>query len=200
MKILNLVFHPNLEQSRVNRHWKTQLETSGKITTSRDLYAEYPDFRIDVEREQTLLLEHDRIVFQFPIYWWSMPPLLKKWLDDVLQYQFAYGSKGDKLKGKDMLVICSAGGQAQNYNGFHMFATVPEILKPFQLTANLVQMNYAQPLYMFNADACAEEEILRFGEQWAQVIDDPRLGDGLDFANQKIHKELSDVYQQLERA
>ncbi|RTL87458.1 flavodoxin family protein [Ancylobacter aquaticus] len=91
-----------MEQSRVNRQWKQQLEQSGKITTSRDLYAEYPDFTIDVEREQQLLLEHDRIVLQFPMYWYSMPPLLKKWLDDVLTYNFAYGSKGDKLKGKDL--------------------------------------------------------------------------------------------------
>lgn len=66
MKILNLVFHPNLESSRNNQTWKTQLEESGKITTSRDLYAEYPDFQINVEKEQALLLEHDRVVLQFP--------------------------------------------------------------------------------------------------------------------------------------
>ena len=197
MKILYLVFHPDLNGSRVNKTWKAQLDESGKLTTSRDMYAEYPDFHINVEKEQQLLLEHDRIVFQFPIYWWSMPPLLKKWLDDVLQYQFAYGSKGDKLKGKDMQIICSAGGQAKNYNGFHMFATVPEILKPFQLTANLAQMNYAQPLYMFNADACSDDEVRLFGGKWVDFIDDPRRGDGLEFTNQKIHEELIDVYQQL---
>lgn len=197
MKILYLVFHPDLNGSRVNKTWKAQLDESGKLTTSRDMYAEYPDFHINVEKEQQLLLEHDRIVFQFPIYWWSMPPLLKKWLDDVLQYQFAYGSKGDKLKGKDMQIICSAGGQAKNYNGFHMFATVPEILKPFQLTANLAQMNYAQPLYMFNADACPDDEVRLFGGKWVDLIDDPRRGDGLEFTNQRIHDELIDVYQQL---
>ncbi len=197
MRILNLVFHPNLNDSHVNKTWKSQLEESGKITTSRDMYAEYPDFQIDVEKEQKLLLRHDRIIFQFPIYWWSMPPLLKQWLDDVLQYQFAYGSKGDKLKDKDMQIICSAGGQAKNYNGFHMFATVPEVLKPFQLTANLAQMNYAQPLYMFNADACPDDEIRLFGNKWVESIDDPRRGDGLKYVNQRIHEELIAVYPQL---
>ena len=192
MQILYLVFHPNLSDSRVNKTWKARLEESGKITTSRDIYAEYPNFQIDIEKEQKLLLEHDRIIFQFPIYWWSMPPLLKKWLDDVLQYQFAYGSKGDKLQ-----IICSAGGQAKNYSGFHMFATVPEVLKPFQLTANLAKMNYAQPLYMFNADACPDDEVRLFGDKWVELIDDPRRGDGLKFVNQKIHEELIDVYQQL---
>ena len=68
MKIINMVFHPNLYGSRVNKTWKMQLEESGKITTSRDMYAEYPDFQIDIEKEQKLLLEHDRIVFQFPVY------------------------------------------------------------------------------------------------------------------------------------
>lgn len=66
MKILNLVFHPNLQGSRNNNTWKTQLEESGKITTSRDLYSEYPDFQIDVEKEQALLEQHERIILQFP--------------------------------------------------------------------------------------------------------------------------------------
>ena len=197
MKILNLVFHPDLLQSRVNKTWKKQLEDSGKIATSRDICAEYPDFDIDVETEQRLLLDHDRILLQFPIYWWSMTPLLKKWLDDVFQYEFAYGKAGDKLKGKDLQIICSAGGQARNYNGFHMFATVPEILKPFQLAANLARMNYAVPMYMFNADACSDDEVKRFGEKWVELIDDPDRGDGLKFVNERVHEDLVDVYQQL---
>ena len=197
MKILHLVFHPNLATSRVNRTWQKQIIASGKVTTSRDMYDEYPDFQIDKDKEQKLLLEHDRIVIQFPIYWWSMTPLLKKWLDDVLEYQFAYGRKRDKLKGKDLMLICSAGGQAKNYSGFDMFATVPEILKPFQLTANLAQMNYAQPLYMFNADACADDEVEKYGKSWARVIDDETRGNGLNFANAKIRDELDEVYEQL---
>ena len=67
MRIINLVFHPDLRQSRVNNTWKRQLEESGKISISRDMYGEYPDFKIGVEKEQQLLLEHDRIVFQFPM-------------------------------------------------------------------------------------------------------------------------------------
>ena len=124
-----------------------------------------------------------------------MTPLLKKWMDDVLEYQFAYGSQGDKLKNKDMQVICSVGGQAKNYNGFHMFATVPELLKSFQLTANLAKMNYAQPLYMFNADACEDEQVKAFGDKWIDLIDDPRSSDGLAYTNAKIHGDLNDVYE-----
>ena len=59
MKIMHLVFHPDLAQSRVNRTWKKQLVKSGKVTTSRDMYSEYPDFNIDVEKEQKLLMAND---------------------------------------------------------------------------------------------------------------------------------------------
>ncbi|MEM8652062.1 MAG: NAD(P)H-dependent oxidoreductase, partial [Pseudomonadota bacterium] len=97
MKILNLVFHPNLEGSRVNQFWKRIFEESGKVATSVDMYDRYPDFQIDVGREQADLIAHDRIILQFPMYWYSMTPLLKKWLDDVLTYGFAYGSSGNKL-------------------------------------------------------------------------------------------------------
>jgi len=178
---MNLVFHPNLKSSRVNRIWKEQLEESGKIATSRDLYAEYPDFKIDIEREQALLLSHDRIIFQFPLYWYSSPPLLKKWLDDVLTYGFAYGSSGNALKGKDLQIITSAGGQEKFYSGFDIYATIHDLLRPFQLTANLCQINFMIPVWMYRADSVSERVIREHGAQWADMIDDPNRADGRTF-------------------
>ncbi|HAS6346869.1 TPA: general stress protein [Vibrio vulnificus] len=193
MKILNLVFHPNLEGSRNNKTWKSQLDESGKVTTSRDLYSEYTDFQIDVEREQALLEAHDRIILQFPFYWYSMPPLLKKWLDDVLAYNFAYGPEGDKLKGKDMQLVVSVGGREKFYSGFDIFATVPDLLRPFQLTANLTQMNYLQPEYMFNADAESEEMIEAFGKQLVAKIDDPKRSDPRQYLYDIMSAEVEEV-------
>ena len=197
MKILNLVFHPNLQGSRNNNTWKTQLEESGKITTSRDLYSEYPDFQIDVEKEQALLEEHDRIILQFPFYWYSMPPLLKKWLDDVLAYNFAYGPDGEKLKGKDMQVVVSVGGREKFYSGFDIFTTVPDLLRPFQLTANLTQMNYLQPEYMFNADAAEQETIEEFGRQLIAKIDDPKRSNPRQYLYESMSSDLETVYEDL---
>lgn len=181
MKILNLVFHPDLTNSRVNRIWKDQLDQSGKVTTSRDMYAEYPDFNIDVEKEQKLLTAHDRIILQFPFYWYSCPPLLKKWLDDVLTYGFAYGSEGDKLQGKDIQLILSVGGHERFYAGFDIYATVFDLLRPFQLTANLCQLNYMMPQWMHEADTAPEETIKEFGEKWISMIDDPARSNGRSY-------------------
>ena len=178
MKIANLVFHPDLSASRVNRIWKEQLESSGKLSSSRDLYAEYPDFQIDVAREQQFLREHDRIVFQFPLYWYSSPPLLKKWLDDVLTYGFAYGSSGKALHGKDLQLLLSVGGDPKYYKGFDIYATLHDLLRPFQLTANLCGMNYMIPQWMYRADQASEETIRASGQEWIDLIDDPARGNG----------------------
>ncbi|GAM70692.1 NAD(P)H oxidoreductase YRKL [Vibrio sp. JCM 19236] len=197
MKILDLVFHPNLEGSRNNKTWKSQLDESGKVTTSRDLYSEYPDFQIDVVKEQALLEAHDRVIFQFPFYWYSMPPLLKKWLDDVLTYNFAYGPDGDKLKGKDLQLVVSVGGREKFYSGFDIFTSVPDLLRPFQLTANLTQMNYLQPEFMFNADAESEEVIEAFGKRLVEIIDDPKRSDPRQYLYDSMNAELNEVYQDL---
>lgn len=186
MKILHLVFHPDLKSSKVNRIWKQQLEESGKLTTSRDLYAEYPNFQIDIEKEQRLLIAHDRIVIQFPLYWYSMTPLLKQWLDDVLSYGFAYGSKGNKLKGKDLQVLVSAGGEAKYYAGFEKYCTMHDLLKPFELTADLTKMNYLIPGWMFRADSADEATVRRFGQKWVGMIDDPRRSDPIAYLSHAV--------------
>lgn len=200
MKILNLVFHPNLESSRNNKTWKSQLEESGKVTTTRDMYSEYNDFQINIEREQALLEAHDRIILQFPFYWYSMPPLLKKWLDDVLTYNFAYGPNGNKLKGKDLQLVVSVGGREKFYSGFDIFTTVPDLLRPFQLTANLTQMNYLQPEYMFNADAESEENIEAFGAQLVTKIDDPKRSNPRQYLYDSMSTEVEEVYKNIDLA
>ena len=83
MKTLVILAHPNIEASRVNRRLIEEVRKHSEITV-HELYSSYHDWVIDVPREQVLLESHDRIVFQFPLYWYSTPPLLKKWQDDVL--------------------------------------------------------------------------------------------------------------------
>lgn len=67
MKILVNVFHPDLTRSAVNSRWIEELRKDKNITVNVQ-YEQYPDWRINVEQEQKLLLEHDRIVYQHPFY------------------------------------------------------------------------------------------------------------------------------------
>lgn len=142
MKTLVIVAHPNMANSVVNKMWVDRLHQEEDITV-HDLYAAYPDKQINVEREQQLLLEHERIVFQFPLYWYSSPSLLKEWQDVVLTYGWAYGSQGTKLHGKGFGLAMSTGGpeaayQAGGYNHY----SLSELTKPFQAMANLTGMRF----------------------------------------------------------
>lgn len=105
-KTLVVVTHPNIEQSHVNKSWVEALKAHPELYTVHEIYKLYPDGKIDVAAEQKLLESYDNIVLQFPMYWYSSPALLKQWQDDVLAYGWAYGSKGNALKGKKLALPC----------------------------------------------------------------------------------------------
>lgn len=114
MKVIVIVAHPNIETSKGNRRRLQQLCMHRDIKVHQ-LYKEYPDFRINVKKEQELLSQHDRIVLQFPFYWYNCPALLKKWLEDVLEYGWAYGPAGDKLANKQFILAITTGGSEKSY-------------------------------------------------------------------------------------
>lgn len=144
MKTLVIIIHPDLEKSVVNKRWKEELRKYPDNYTLHDLYEVYPDEEIDIAREQRLIESHDNVVFQFPLYWFSSPPLLKKWFDEVLTYGWAYGSKsGYKVGGKKVALAISAGIDEEGYseNGIYRY-TLEELTRPFQLTFEYVKADY----------------------------------------------------------
>lgn len=151
MKTLVLFAHPALQHSRTNR---LMLEAARRIDglTFVDLYAEYPRFDLDVKAEQRRLLDHDAVVFQFPLLWYSPPPILKQWQDLVLEHGFAYGEHGTALKGKFWLCAITVGGPENAYSahGRHGFS-LRQLLSPLEATANLCKMPFLAPYVLFGA-------------------------------------------------
>ena len=156
-RVLVLFAHPSLARSEVNGPMaRAAADTEG--VTLVDLYAEYPNFRIDVDREQQRLLSHDVIVFLHPLYWYSTPAILKEWQDLVLEHGFAYGSEGDRLHGKIFLDALTAGGleaayRAEGYNHY----TISELLQPLEQMATLCGMTWLPPFALFGARKAVEE-------------------------------------------
>ena len=144
-RILILFAHPAYQKSRAQRQLLAAVRDLEAVTIN-DLYEEYPDFNIDVAREQELLLAHDIVVFQHPFYWYSSPAILKEWQDLVLESGFAYGSGGTALAGKIALTAISSGGGFDAYgkDGFNEFS-IRQFLLPFQQTARLCGMTYLPP-------------------------------------------------------
>jgi putative NADPH-quinone reductase len=159
MKTLVVVAHPNLEGSRINKAWVQALKDRPEVTVD-DLTEKYPDHHVDIIEEQALLLEHDRFVLQFPLYWYSSPPILKSWIDAVLQPGFAYAVGGDKLKDKEWMVSTSVGSTEDGYRaGGHNHYTVDELLRPFQQTAHYTGGIYRSPFCFYRAMLVSDVEI-----------------------------------------
>ncbi|UYQ95002.1 NAD(P)H-dependent oxidoreductase [Chitinophaga horti] len=150
MKTLVIVAHPDIENSTVNKRWVAALQQYPDLYTVHPLYQVYPDEKIDVLAEQQLVEQHDRIVFQFPYYWFNCPPLLKKWLEDVMLHGWAYGSKsGYKMGGKKIALAVSAGVDEEEYqHGEKYKYTLEELLRPFELTFEYVKADY-RPFFAF---------------------------------------------------
>jgi putative NADPH-quinone reductase len=175
MKILALVAHPRISESRLHRAWANALDDTTRVSV-RKLYQCYPYWTIDVAGEQALLTDHDRVVFQFPFYLYGCPPLMKKWLDDVLTFRWAYGPGGDALRGKEFLIAISTGGPADSYvaGGYHNF-TIDELLVPFRQIANLVGASYLRPYVFHRARTVTDAEVASSASEYARHVLRPDL-------------------------
>lgn len=137
--------HPADRSSRVNRPMAAAAHGVEGITFV-DLYATYPRHDIDIAAEQARLLAADVILLQFPFFWYSVPSLLKEWIDLTLEHGFAYGHGGDRLAGKVLMLALSAGGDTQAYtpNGYQHYP-LRTFLTPLEQTARLCQMRFPAP-------------------------------------------------------
>lgn len=169
-KTLVLFFHPNPKTSVVG---KALFKATANLpnVTARDMYAQYPDYLIDVKHEQQCVEQHEIIVFQHPVYWYSCPPLLKLWLDDVLEHNWAYGSLGTKLQGKTLLSAVTAGGAQNAYSpeGFNR-QSLETFLKPFEQTASLCGMTYARPFIVYNSRGLSSDSLEQEVERYRTII------------------------------
>jgi putative NADPH-quinone reductase len=149
-KTLIINGHSQLENSTANRLILGRLESAGLDLDVRHLAQLYPDYQVDVAAEQGALLAAERVVWLFPLHWYSVPAILKRWIDQVLTYGFAFGSSGDKLHGKELLLSITIGGPEDAYRqgGYSLFS-LEELLRPLEQTAHLIGMPYAKPVLSY---------------------------------------------------
>lgn len=161
-----LVFaHPAIERARAN--WAMAMAARQvEGVTFHDLYEVYPDFAVDVPQEQQKLIDHDVVLLQFPLSWFSGPALLKEWLDLVWLHGFAYGD-GFKLQGKTLVCAVSAGDNANAYkaSGAHRY-TLEEFLRPLQQAAELCRMRWEPPFSLHCAGYLDAAQLVSEGERY----------------------------------
>lgn len=134
--ILIVSGHTDLNNSVANK--KILEELNNRLPNAEiDYLSElYPDYKIDVEKEQKKLLSADIIVLQYPVFWYSMPSLLERWMEEVFQHGFSHGSTGDKLKNKKIIVSLTTGAPEEAYSN------IDDFLNPIKASCKLCQMEY----------------------------------------------------------
>lgn len=169
-EVLILFAHPAFSRSRVHKEMVKQVRNL-KGVTFNDLYENYPDLFIDVKREQELLLQHDIIVLQHPFYWYSGPPIIKQWLDLVLEFNWAYGPQGTALKGKKIMNAISCGSAEKSYTDLgHHHYPVSQFLLPFQQTALLCHMEYLPPFIVYGTHHLEKNFLEQQGVEYRERI------------------------------
>ncbi len=145
--------HPYAERSLANRELLAAIEDLAFVDR-RPLYDLYPDFDIDGDAERERLAKADLVVLQHPVYWYSMPALLKLWIDDVLSLGWAYGDGGDALVGKRMQWVVTTGADFKAYapegphgHPFEVFVA------PVRQTARFCRMEWLDPIVVHDAHA-----------------------------------------------
>lgn len=163
-KTLILLFHPDLAHSKANAALAAAAAKlpDVEVVNMQAIYPDGIDLSKDGEWEALRLLACDRIVLQFPIQWYSTPPLLKAWQDAVLTRMFyiAYESEGRMFEGTPLMVAATAGNVPDAYRsgGRNMF-TMNALLAPLQATAHRCGLPWAEPFVLYKADKLESEAL-----------------------------------------
>jgi glutathione-regulated potassium-efflux system ancillary protein KefF len=157
--VLLLFAHPYPDRSRANRLLLEAVESLSGVTV-RSLYDLYPTFDIDVRAEQDALRGAQIVVWQHPMYWYSVPSLFKHWFDKVLIRGFAYGEGGKALWGKRCLWVVTTGGDDRAI-GTHRMHRRPfsEFSPVVEQTALFCGMHWEEPLVVHGAHRAPREDL-----------------------------------------
>lgn len=162
--------HPYPDRSVANRALLAALEGLPDLRLA-SLYDRYPDWAIDVTAEQEALARASVLVLQHPLHWYGCTPMLKLWLDKVLELGWAYGEGGTALRGKTCLWVVTTGGDERSYSedglhGHRFEALVP----PMQQTAVLCGMRFVEPLVLHAAQRQSPASLAAAGRAYRERL------------------------------
>lgn len=168
-----LVFHPDLPQSTANAAMAKAAENLPN-TEVIDMASLYPTGEIDLDAEVDRLLSAGRLVLQFPVQWYSTPPLLKAWQDAVLTRMFylRYEEEGRRIEGKPLLVAATAGNMPEAYSasGINLFP-LEDLLRPLETMAHRCGLVWQPPFIVYGANKLTTEDAIRVGDRYVHRLE-----------------------------
>ncbi len=137
----------------------------------------------DVRAEQEKLLWADTVILQFPLWWYTMPAILKGWVDRVFTYRFAYGvgehsdtKYGERfgegtLAGRRALLSVTVGGPAQHYAPRGINGPIDDLLFPIQHgILHYPGLEVLPPFVVYGGDRLTPEQYPAVAAAWEQRL------------------------------
>lgn len=150
--------HPRPSRSKITNDLRDALAAAEGVRV-RSLYELYPDFDIDVAAEQQALLEARLVVWLAPVHWYSVPALMKHWIDQVLLHGWAYGEGGTALRGRTAWWVCSAGAPLADYGPGGMHGRpFEDFVAPIEQTARFCGMGWLPPFVVHGGHSTPETQ------------------------------------------
>ncbi|MEQ7181991.1 NAD(P)H-dependent oxidoreductase [Enterococcus gallinarum] len=161
IRTLVIASHPSYDDSLSQRFFSESAKMPNVSVHMLDKVAGNFDLEIELERLQTI----DRLIFQFPLYWYQVPAKMKCWIDTVWEAAKPY------LLNKEIGFALSTGVAAKEFQlGGKEGASFSEILRPLTLMAQKYQMTILPVLVLDQLMYKTEKEKRRFVIDYQQLL------------------------------
>lgn len=167
---LVLFAHPFPEFSNNNRELINFYERHQHFTF-RDLYEEYPDFHIPAFRERKRIVNYDRIIFHFPLIWFGMPPLLRLWLDEVMDGNWLNPYSDNPLENTEIFILVTTRSKERSFgkNGKHGYS-IEEMISGLLISLKIFRAKI-QPIYIiYESDRLSKKEIIQHKQKFTEIL------------------------------
>lgn len=154
MKVLLVLGHDNYDKSVQNKKLIAQL-AGVKDVTILNIWEKYAaqNFKLtekQIQEDAQAVVAADRIIFQYPLYWYNMPWCLKAWEDQVF-IAIAYSDLKDKVVGKELAAITTTASPSTPYlktqdNGHSLAENIMWIHRG---SAEYLQMKYHGTFFFY---------------------------------------------------
>lgn len=151
----------------------------------------------DIAEEQRKLLWADAVILQFPFWWYTMPAILKGWVDRVYAYGFAYGIGvhgcgrwGDRfgegtLQGRRAMVAITVGGRMAHYGPRGVNGTMDDLLWPIQHGILYYPgMDVVPPAVFYEVDRASAEAVESMAQAYIERLLNIASADPIPFRPQ----------------
>mgnify|MGYP000845939810 FL=1 len=156
MKTMVVISHPTIQTSSSQQFFLATLkgEESVAVRHLDEVWSEAkPHFTKSDEEKALADSSAQRLILQFPMYWYQAPSVMKEWIDTVMSKSALFAKQ---IKELGIVVTLGVKEEAFRAGGKEQF-TISELLRPFQALANAMRWTYLPIFEVHQFDYKTEE-------------------------------------------